>query len=105
MRAAFVGHPDARAAPPDKFAARRALQIADGERMVALMPGSRPAELRQHLPLFAADDSSFAKGRIAFCRDCRGRRGGGCVSRRAAGGGSADGRGGGSFVRRGRRAG
>ncbi len=53
VRAIFVGHPDADAAPPDKFSARRALQIADGEQLIALMPGSRDAELRQHLPLFA----------------------------------------------------
>ena len=54
VRATFVGHPEAANAPPDKYAARRALQIADGEKFVAMMPGSRPAELRRHLPLFAA---------------------------------------------------
>lgn len=53
VRAIFVGHPDAEAAPPDKVSARRELQISDDEKVIALMPGSRASELRHHLPLFA----------------------------------------------------
>ena len=53
VQAIFVGHPQARENPPDKAAARRALDIGADEQLVALMPGSRAAELRLHLPLFA----------------------------------------------------
>ena len=52
VAARFVGHPAAEAVY-EKAAARRGLQIAAGEQLIALMPGSRDSELRMHLPLFA----------------------------------------------------
>ncbi len=51
--ARFVGHPDAKAESPDKVEARKRFRARDDEELLALMPGSRAAELRIHLPLFA----------------------------------------------------
>ncbi len=51
-QARFVGHPDA-ARAVDKTEARRKLQTAPDEKLIALLPGSRDSELRMHLPLFA----------------------------------------------------
>ena len=44
----FVGHPVADVIPlePDRAGARRALGLDDGAQVVALLPGSRPAEIR-----------------------------------------------------------
>ncbi|MDM5148038.1 lipid-A-disaccharide synthase [Candidatus Persebacteraceae bacterium Df01] len=53
VTAHFVGHPAAKTPVPDRARARAALSISDNERVIALMPGSRSTELRQHLPLFA----------------------------------------------------
>ncbi len=55
----FVGHPlldrlVARGALPDRRAARAALGLPAGGRLVALLPGSRRGELRQGLALFLA---------------------------------------------------
>ena len=56
--AEFVGHPLADELPgdyPEKAAAlRRELGIADGEEILALLPGSRPMEFERHLEPFAA---------------------------------------------------
>lgn len=52
IKAVFVGHPQA-LQKPDKAAARKALAATPQQQIVALMPGSRAAELRLHLPLFA----------------------------------------------------
>jgi lipid-A-disaccharide synthase len=47
LRAIFVGHPLADQLPlePDRGAARRALGIPDGQRLVAVLPGSRAGEV------------------------------------------------------------
>ena len=52
IAATYVGHPLAAVIPmePDKAAARRALGLADGDEVVALLPGSRQSEIR-HLAL------------------------------------------------------
>jgi len=49
----FVGHPllDALAAVPSRERCRERLGIADGVKVLGLLPGSRAAELRRHLPL------------------------------------------------------
>jgi lipid-A-disaccharide synthase len=49
----FVGHPllDALASVPSRERCRERLGIADGVRVLGLLPGSRAAELRRHLPL------------------------------------------------------
>ncbi|MBS1117335.1 MAG: lpxB, partial [candidate division NC10 bacterium] len=51
--ATFVGHPllDALAAVPSRERCRERLGIADGVKALGLLPGSRAAELRRHLPL------------------------------------------------------
>ncbi|WP_255033930.1 lipid-A-disaccharide synthase [Rhodoferax sp. TH121] len=50
--ATYVGHPLANVIPmePDKAAARRALGLADEDKVVAILPGSRQSEIR-HLAL------------------------------------------------------
>jgi lipid-A-disaccharide synthase len=50
----YVGHPLADQVPmaPDRDGARRRLQLAHDARVVALLPGSRDAELTQHAGLF-----------------------------------------------------
>lgn len=52
IAATYVGHPLAQVIPmvPDRSAARSALGLADGELVVAILPGSRQSEIR-HLAL------------------------------------------------------
>jgi len=53
LSAEFVGHPLLdRPAPPSRQAARAALGLAPGERLLALFPGSRPQELARLWPAF-----------------------------------------------------
>ena len=54
--ATFVGHPllDRALTLPDRAAARRALGIGPGERLLALFPGSRAQEIARHLDPFVA---------------------------------------------------
>lgn len=53
--ASYVGHPLADAIPlvPPRAAARASLDLADDDRVVALLPGSRRSEVDQHAALFA----------------------------------------------------
>ena len=53
VRARFVGHPAALKEPISPKAARRLLNLPENSQIIALLPGSRPAELRCHLPLLA----------------------------------------------------
>ncbi len=48
---AFVGHPAVDLAPVDRDAARRAAGIPGHVPVVGLLPGSRPQEVRAHLPI------------------------------------------------------
>jgi lipid-A-disaccharide synthase len=50
---AFVGHPllDALATVPPRERCRERLGVADGVKVLGLLPGSRAAEIRRHLPL------------------------------------------------------
>ena len=50
---AFVGHPllDGLAAVPPRAQCRERLGVADGTTILGLLPGSRAAEIRRHLPL------------------------------------------------------
>ena len=54
--ATFVGHPllDRALALPDRAAAREALDVKRGERLLALFPGSRAQEIARHLDPFVA---------------------------------------------------
>lgn len=54
IAASFVGHPlaDAIPADPPRAAARRALGLAEDASVVALLPGSRGAEIRYLAPVF-----------------------------------------------------
>ncbi|MBI5527666.1 MAG: lipid-A-disaccharide synthase [Deltaproteobacteria bacterium] len=54
--ARFVGHPivDRMRRLPSKTAARKTLGIAPGRPVIALLPGSRAAVLKRHLPAFGA---------------------------------------------------
>ncbi len=55
LRSIFVGHPLADQLPlePDRDAARRALGLATGARVVAVLPGSRRGEVARLAPAFA----------------------------------------------------
>lgn len=55
LDARHVGHPlaDELAGGPDRNAARGALQLDNGSRVIALLPGSRGGELKRHLALLA----------------------------------------------------
>lgn len=50
----YVGHPLAQVIPlePDVAAARRQLDVGENERVVALLPGSRMSEIKNHAVLF-----------------------------------------------------
>jgi lipid-A-disaccharide synthase len=54
VNATFVGHPllDRAATLPNRTEARRALGIGEGEKMLALFPGSRAQEIARHLDPF-----------------------------------------------------
>jgi len=53
VRATFVGHPLLDGDPwPNRQEARVALGVPDGERVLALFPGSREGEIVQHWPIF-----------------------------------------------------
>jgi lipid-A-disaccharide synthase len=56
VAASYVGHPLADAIPlePPRAAARAALGLAEGDTVVALLPGSRRAEIRHIAPPFLA---------------------------------------------------
>lgn len=51
--ATFVGHPLLDDPVPDRDGARRRLGLGARDRVVAVLPGSRPAELAHHLPALA----------------------------------------------------
>jgi lipid-A-disaccharide synthase len=61
----YVGHPLASMIPlvPDASAARRCLGLADEGTVVAVLPGSRPDEVRYLGPTFAAAMAELAPGR------------------------------------------
>jgi len=53
LRATFVGHPLLDGDPwPTRSQARAALGVSDGERVLALFPGSRQGEIARHWPMF-----------------------------------------------------
>ena len=64
--AAWVGHPLLDRLPADREGvrarARAELEIGEGGRAVALLPGSRPAEVRAHLPVFLDAARRLAEG-------------------------------------------
>ncbi|MBI2895251.1 MAG: lipid-A-disaccharide synthase [Deltaproteobacteria bacterium] len=68
IAAEFVGHPILDDPAPSRDEARRDLALEEGSRVVALLPGSRPAEIRHHLPALvgAARHLSHAFGRLVF---------------------------------------
>jgi len=55
LNAQFIGHPLADALPlsPDRAAARRQLGLGPDMPVIALLPGSRPGEIRRHAALVA----------------------------------------------------
>lgn len=67
LNARFIGHPLADALPlaPDRAAARQALALDSGDPVVALLPGSRPGEIRRHAAMVAAAAERLAAERNA----------------------------------------
>ncbi len=65
IEATYVGHPLADIIPlsPDRAAARAALGVADDASVVALMPGSRLAEIHYNAPTFLAAAASLRRER------------------------------------------
>jgi lipid-A-disaccharide synthase len=63
--ATFVGHPllDALAEVPSREACRAALGIPETEEVLGLLPGSREAEVRRHLPLLLQAASRLSVSR------------------------------------------
>lgn len=61
----FVGHPllDALADVPPREACRAALDVAGPSPILGLLPGSREAEIRRHLPLLLGAAARLAGGR------------------------------------------
>jgi lipid-A-disaccharide synthase len=60
--AAFVGHPLLDDPVPDRATARRQLGVPADARVVAVLPGSRPAEVAHHLPALVAATRLQARG-------------------------------------------
>ena len=69
--AVFVGHPMADAVPlePERAAARAALEMDGGERVLAILPGSRLSEIQRLLPVFLQAAARIRQGLpgIRFC--------------------------------------
>ncbi|MBC7604869.1 MAG: lipid-A-disaccharide synthase [Ramlibacter sp.] len=63
--ATYVGHPLANviAMEPDKAAARASLGLADGDEVLAVLPGSRGSEVKYHTQLFLEAAALVAKAR------------------------------------------
>ncbi|MFV0679458.1 lipid-A-disaccharide synthase [Ottowia sp.] len=68
IAATYVGHPLASAIPlmPDRVAARRALGLQDGDTVVALLPGSRAAEVKHLGPRFFQAAAQIQKAQPAI---------------------------------------
>jgi lipid-A-disaccharide synthase len=64
----YIGHPLARQIQPSVTAAefRRELGIPDGHALVALLPGSRPGEVRRHLPILLEAVEKLKNRPISF---------------------------------------
>ncbi|MET4578461.1 lipid-A-disaccharide synthase [Ottowia thiooxydans] len=64
--ATYVGHPLASVIPlvPDRGAARQNLGLADHDTVVALLPGSRAAEIKHLLPRFLAAAALIKKAHV-----------------------------------------
>jgi len=62
LEVSFVGHPilDRVRAVPPRQVCRTRLGLRDGERLVGLLPGSREAEVRRHLPVMAGAAARIA---------------------------------------------
>jgi lipid-A-disaccharide synthase len=72
--ATYVGHPLAHTIPmqPDRQAARRALGLADNDRVIAVLPGSRASEVQYLAEVFfkAVVQVSIAQPAIKFIVPC-----------------------------------
>ena len=66
IRATFVGHPAATRPLPMRQTARQRLGVGMDDELVAVLPGSRRAELVRHLPLFAETIRLLQKGGRRF---------------------------------------
>ncbi len=68
LNARFIGHPLADALPlaPDRSAARQALALDSGDPVIAILPGSRPGEIRRHAAMVAT-----AAERLVLKRNAR----------------------------------
>ncbi|APW40815.1 lipid-A-disaccharide synthase [Rhodoferax koreense] len=68
INATYVGHPLANVIPlvPDKAAARRQLGLADGDQVVAILPGSRKSEVRYLASRFFAAAALMQKAHPAI---------------------------------------
>ncbi len=69
--AVFVGHPMADAVPlePERAAARAALGLAPGARVLAVLPGSRLSEIQRLLPVFL-QAAALIRQRLPGIRFC-----------------------------------
>jgi lipid-A-disaccharide synthase len=74
ISATYVGHPIAQTIPmqPDKHAARRTLGLADNDRVIAVLPGSRQSEVQYLAQVFfrAVVQVSIAQPAIKFIVPC-----------------------------------
>jgi lipid-A-disaccharide synthase len=74
IAATYVGHPLARTIPlqPDRQAARRALGLADNDRVIAVLPGSRASEVQYLAEVFfkAVVQVFIAQPAIKFIVPC-----------------------------------
>jgi lipid-A-disaccharide synthase len=68
VAATYVGHPLADAIPlePPRAASRRALGLADGDEVLALLPGSRRSEIQYIAPPFLQTVARLARSRPAL---------------------------------------
>ena len=68
VAAEYIGHPLARQAQRTVSTAefRRELEIPEGNRLVALLPGSRPGEVRRHWPILRAAVEKLKDRPISF---------------------------------------
>jgi len=67
LNARFIGHPLADAVPlePDRPAARAEFGLTGDDPVIALLPGSRPGEIRRHAAMLAAAAEALAAARGA----------------------------------------
>lgn len=61
LKTLYVGNPTLTLIPKEKLSFREKYQVPASKKILALFPGSRPSEIKRHLPLFLKSAEKFSK--------------------------------------------